>query len=111
MKNRRTAKEIENLLPAIKKVLQKIYDDRLSDVILYGSFAKNQAKQDSDIDLAVVLKGMVNKPKEIDRIHDCLYDLMLESDESISVFPLSDKEIKNKSWPLYYHIKKEGRRI
>jgi len=81
------------------------------DVILYGSFAKNTPTEDSDIDIAVLLKGKVSKTKEIDRICDALYDLELESGELISVNPLSEEDIEDLEWPLHYHIKTEGIRI
>lgn len=111
MKTQRTTKEIEHLLLRMKKILKRIYGSRLVNVILYGSFARNKAQKESDIDIAVILKGRVNKSKEIDRIYDVLYALMLETGELISVYPLSDKEIDNSVWPLYYHVKMEGIKI
>ena len=111
MKGKRTIKEIEYLLPQIRKLLTKIYGKRLVDIILYGSFARNSAGKESDIDIAVVLRGEVDTVKEISRICDELYNLELETGELISVYPLSEEEIKNSVWPLYYHIKAEGRKI
>jgi predicted nucleotidyltransferase len=111
MKTVRRKKEIERLLPEIRKVLKKTYADRLIAVIIYGSFVRNKATKKSDIDIAVVLKGKVNKGKEIDTIYEVLYDLELETDELISVYPLSENELKNSVWPLYQHIKTEGIKI
>lgn len=111
MKIKRTKKEIEHLLPQIRKLLEKIYGDRLVDIFLHGSFARNNATEDSDIDIAVVLKGEVNKAKEIDRIGEVLYNLMLETDELISVYPASEDEFKNLVWPLYHHIRTDGVKI
>lgn len=111
MEKKRTRREIKHLLPRIRKLLESIYGNRLVNVILYGSFARNEANKESDIDIAVVLKGPVDKSKEIDLIYDELYDLMLETCELISVFPLSEEEIENSSWPLYYHIRTEGVKI
>jgi predicted nucleotidyltransferase len=107
----RTIKEIEPLLPRIKTLLQRVYGARLLEVILYGSFAKSSSTDDSDIDIAVVLRGKVSRGKEIDRIYEALYDLMLETGELISVFPLSEEEVANSVWPLYHHIRTEGIRI
>jgi predicted nucleotidyltransferase len=108
MQGKRTIKEIEQILPEVKKLLKQIYADRLVDAILYGSFVRNEATEDSDIDIAVILKGKVDKPKEIDRIYDQIYELVLESGELISIHPVSDEELKNSIWPLYQHIKDEG---
>lgn len=111
MKAKRKIKEIEHLLPPIRNLLERIYGDRLVDVILYGSFAKDNALKESDIDIAIVLRGRVNKVNEIDRIGEELYDLMLETEELISVYPVSENELNSSEWPLYYHIRVEGIKI
>ncbi|MFQ6062917.1 MAG: nucleotidyltransferase domain-containing protein [Methanosarcinales archaeon] len=111
MNGKRTIRQIEYLLPRIRRILENIYCDSLVEVILYGSFARNAPTKDSDIDIAVVLKGKVNKAKEIDRIYDALYDLMLETGELISVYPVSEEEVGNLVWPLYYYIRTKGIKI
>jgi predicted nucleotidyltransferase len=108
MTEKRVTKEIEHILPRVRQVLETIYGDRLREVVLYGSFARNTPSEDSDIDVAVVLEGAVDKPREINGIYDTLYDLMLETGEVISVYPLSEEEAANLTWPLHYHIKNEG---
>ncbi|MCX6639146.1 MAG: nucleotidyltransferase domain-containing protein [bacterium] len=108
---RRRSNEIQSLLPEIKSRLAALYGERLVQVILYGSFAKNRATTDSDIDIAIVLKGEVEKIKELSRSGDALFDLMLDSEELISIYPLSEVEICNDVWPLYRHIREEGVRI
>jgi len=111
MKSKRTIKEIKYLLPRIRNLLEEIYGERLVDIILYGSFAKNNATEDSDIDIAVVLKGKINRTKEIDRMSEALYDLMLETDELFSVYPVSEDELNDSVWPLHYHIRTDGIRV
>ncbi|MBI5232894.1 MAG: nucleotidyltransferase domain-containing protein [Deltaproteobacteria bacterium] len=111
MKTKRTKQGIKNLLPKIRTALEHIYGHRLMDVILYGSFAKDTPTQDSDIDIAVILEGKLDRVKEIIKIGEVIYNLMLESGEMISVYPISEDEIKNPVWPLYLHIKEEGVRI
>lgn len=111
MRDKRSLEEIKYLLKDIKDILEKIYAGRLVAVILYGSFAKNKATEESDIDIAVVLKGKVDKISEIDRIHDSIYFLGLEHGELISVNPLSEEELKDTEWPLHSHIQQEGIKI
>jgi predicted nucleotidyltransferase len=111
MKIKKDIEDIKEILVRIKEVLKDSYGERLKDVILYGSFVNNNATEDSDIDIAAVLKGKVDKTKEIDRIYELLYDLILETGELISVYPVSEKEINNIVWPLYKHIKTMGLKI
>ncbi|KPV63893.1 MAG: Type-1 restriction enzyme MjaXIP specificity protein [Candidatus Bathyarchaeota archaeon BA2] len=110
MKIYRKSGEIEPLLQKIKKRLEEVYGEKLKHVFLYGSFARGVATEDSDIDIAVVLDELINRAREIDRLQDVLYELELESGEVISVYPLSEEELENESWPLYHHIR-EGVKI
>jgi predicted nucleotidyltransferase len=111
LKNIGCEKKIIDVLKRVKRCLKEIYGHKLIDVILYGSYARNSYDDDSDIDIAVVLKGSVDKTKEIDIIYDSLYDLILEYSELISIFPLSEDDLENTSWPLYYNIINEGIKI
>jgi len=111
MKTKRTYKEIQKLLAQAKSLLLGIYGERLVSVILYGSFARNQATLDSDIDLAVILKGKLNKADEIEKIQEVISLLSLESDELVSVNPISKEELQDTEWPLYDHIRNEGIRL
>lgn len=96
------------MLQTVKKVISDIYGDQLINVVLYGSFARNTFKDDSDIDIAVILKGKISKGNEIDRIYNSIYDLQLETGELVSVNPISEDEFESSPWPLFHHIKTEG---
>ena len=105
---KRDIKDIEHLLPKIKEYLMKTYGGKLNSVILYGSFARDRATEDSDIDIAIILNGDVNPLKEIDRINDFISDIGLEHNELITILPISLKVIKNSIWPLYKSLEKDG---
>ena len=111
MKSKRTISEIEPVLPEIKRILRKLYGRKLAEVVLYGSFVRGKANRDSDIDIAIVLKDRVNKSREVTRAADALYDLMLETGELISIYPVSRSELGESVWPLYRHIRNEGKRL
>jgi len=107
----RSMKNLNKVLPRIREIIEEVYGNRVSEVILYGSLTRGTFNKDSDIDIALVLKGKVNKSEEINRIYDVLYDLILETGELISINPISEKEIRNPVWPLYQHIRSEGIKI
>ena len=111
MKRKRTIKEIEHLFPRIKVCLREIFGDRLEEIILYGSFAKNQATEDSDIDLAVILKDGCESKTERERVNDIISDIGLEANELISILPLCAKEIEKSKWPLYGSLQEQGLRL
>ena len=57
------------ILSRFKDQAKKTYGQRLKNIILYGSYAKGTAKQDSDIDLMIVLSEMESAFNEIDRLN------------------------------------------
>jgi len=111
MRKNRNIKEIDHLFPKIKEYLRKVYGDKLEAIILYGSFAKNKATEDSDIDIAIILKEDINPSKEVDKINDFISDLGLEYNEFITILPLSLQEVENSIWPLHRSLRKEGIRL
>lgn len=108
---KRGLKDIEPAVRETKEILEKLYGDRLIDIVLYGSFVKEEADEDSDIDIAVIMKGEVDKGKEIDKICDAIYPIELKHDELISVNPISERDIDDTGWPLYKHIKQDGVKV
>ena len=50
----------EEILRELIKGLCDIFVDSLDSIILYGSYARNEEREDSDVDIAVVLKCAMN---------------------------------------------------
>ncbi|MBC8383460.1 MAG: nucleotidyltransferase domain-containing protein, partial [Candidatus Cloacimonetes bacterium] len=57
-------KEALALAKKIQENLKSIYGSKLELVYLFGSYARNEANEDSDIDIAVVLDGLASRYKE-----------------------------------------------
>jgi predicted nucleotidyltransferase len=53
---------INNLLKLFKIDLQNLYHDRLDKLILFGSYSRNEAQENSDIDLLLVLNDKQISP-------------------------------------------------
>ncbi len=111
MQKRRSIREIEGLFPKIKSYLQEVFGERLGSVILYGSFAKNRANKNSDIDIAVILKENGEISAELKAVNNFISDLGLEYNELITILPLSLTEVENSRWPLYQSLREEGLRL
>lgn len=77
----------------------------VTDAYLFGSYAKNKANAESDIDVAVILKN-------VDNYFDTQVELMkLRRDISIFIepHPISKKDFREH--PLYNEINKYGLKI
>jgi len=59
-----------------RKVVQKrkVYSNRLKEIILYGSYARGDTTEDSDIVL-IVFEGKVIPGEEIDRMIDIITEM------------------------------------
>ena len=100
--------EIEHILKEFREKAEKLYGKRLKSIILYGSCARGQATQDSDIDLAIVLEGDVVAGKEIDRLIDVITDINLSYGVLLSVYPVSEENYRSVNSPLLLNLRREG---
>jgi uncharacterized protein len=77
----------------------------VTDAYLFGSYAKNKANAESDIDIAVILK-------EVDNYFDTQVELM-KLRRNISIYiephPISQKDFKEH--PLFNEINKYGLKV
>jgi predicted nucleotidyltransferase len=92
----------------IRPRLEAVFQDRLHGVLLYGSEARQQARQDSDVDLMVLLKGPVELGKDLEKIVEALYPLQLRVDRPIHALPVSYEIFKAGQFSLYRRAQREG---
>ena len=100
--------QIDQVLREFKTALKKLYGQRLRNMILYGSWARGEATEDSDVDLLVVLEGDVEPGKEIDRMIDTITDINLDNGVLLSVHPVSEEDYESLKSPLLMNVRKEG---
>ncbi len=100
---------IAPIVREFKASLQQLYGDRLRDVVLYGSYARGDYDDESDIDLMVILNdASINTYAEIFRITDVESDLTLKYGVSISPLPVAYTRYLNSLMPVYQEARKEG---
>jgi predicted nucleotidyltransferase len=100
--------KIKEILKEFRQEIEKLYGKRLKDVILYGSWARGEATEESDIDLLIVLEGKVIPGKEIDRMIDIITEINLKYGVLLSIFPVSEEEYSTLNSPLLINVRKEG---
>ena len=100
--------KIRQVLHSLKHELVALYHDRLEALVLYGSFARYEETDASDVDVLVVLKGEVSQVDEIWRMGEVGTKLLLEYDELVSVVPTSQAKFYNPDSPLLRAIHQEG---
>jgi len=100
--------EIKEILKEFRKEIEILYGKRLKDTILYGSWARGEATEGSDIDVLIVLEGKVAPGKEIDRIIDVITEINLKYGVLISVYPVSEEDFPTVNSPLLINARREG---
>lgn len=98
----------KTVVEEFKLALKQLYGSRLKGLILYGSWARNEATTESDIDLLVVLDGNVIPGREIDRMIDIIVDINLKYAVLLAVYPISEKSYIMQNSPLLLNVRKEG---
>jgi predicted nucleotidyltransferase len=101
-------KRIKAVIEEFKVEVEKLYGKTLKNIILYGSWARNEATEDSDIDLLVVLEGDILPGKEIDRMIDIITDINLKYNVLMAVCPVSERDYSNVRSPLLMNVRREG---
>jgi predicted nucleotidyltransferase len=103
-----TKEEITRIVKELHHRIAVIYGDRLLGVYLYGSYARDEARDDSDIDVAVVISGITDRWMERDKIGDITADISLRNDCLLTAFVMSEDEKNNKPFTIHRNIVREG---
>lgn len=91
-----------------KERLSEAFGDRLRGVLLYGSEARGEAREDSDVDVLVLLDGEPREPEDSWVCINALYPLILESGRPIHAEPVDIAEYERGGYALYRLAAEEG---
>lgn len=92
----------------IKARLENAFRDRLQGVLLYGSEARNEFREGSDLDLMVLLDGPVRLGRDLETIVEALYPVQLEVEAPIHATPVSVKVFEAGEFGLYRSARRDG---
>lgn len=95
------------VLVRFREAVTGIYGDRLERIVLFGSRARGNARPDSDYDVAVFLRDMDDRFKELDRLAHVSTDLIDATGEVIHALAYGAGAY-NERTPLMREIRLEG---
>lgn len=98
----------EPLLQELKREIQIVFGPRFRQMILYGSYARGEAQQGSDVDILLVLKDVSDPLAERERLSELLWRLALKYDVVLSVIPVDEHALETRRKPLFLNVKREG---
>ena len=83
-------------------------------ILLYGSYARNEETDQSDVDIVAIVKGnRLDLQKKLKIVWDISADIGLENDVVVSptVVPFDEFEKYREILPYYMNIEKEGIKV
>ena len=102
--------ELNSLLSELTQAYRLVYGDSLVKVILYGSYARGDYDQDSDIDVVALVDGQREiLQQQLKRVWDTAWELELEYETIVSptVIPYQEFLKYQDDIPYYRSIVKE----
>lgn len=79
---------LRELLERLARDLRELYGDRYRDLILYGSYARGEEDEGSDVDLLLLLEGEVRPARELKRTQAIKWPLALEAGYAVFLLPV-----------------------
>lgn len=98
----------KKLLKKLKQGLVRVYGEQLSAVYLYGSFARGDNVEGSDLDVVVILKDFQRRAAEIRRTSELVGDLSLDFEITVSPLFMRENEWTTNKFSLLRNVKAEG---
>lgn len=101
--------EIRQLVMDVCEAMEHIYDDELSEMVLFGSFARADFHEESDVDILLVLKSDdVSSSLELQKFMEPLTKIEWEHGRYISIKAVSKKKFYESNLMFFRQVKKDG---
>jgi len=99
---------IPDTLVELKKQLKAIYGDRLKGVYVFGSYARGDARPESDLDVLIVLDHVDDYSREIDRTSAVISELSLRSGVAISRVFVPEQRWETDQTNFFLNVREEA---
>lgn len=108
MNERELPVSVRLALKELKEALLRLYGERLRGVYLYGSYARGDFSEDSDIDILIALAGEVRPYDETNRLNEMVSNICLHYDVLISTYPVPEAWVRERQNPFFENVRREG---
>lgn len=91
--------------------LKQIYGAKTPRIVLYGSYARGEAHEHSDVDVLLLFSEPVQPGPEIRRLSYLSAELNLRYQLLVSLQPVSEEQFYSASGPFWTNVRREGIKI
>ncbi len=99
----------EDLKEELVRGLTEIFKTNISMIVLYGSMARNEATDESDIDIAILMKNQMNHETK-KQFFTWVAEMDIRYERVFSIVDIQEDNMKK--WgnvlPFYQNVRKEG---
>ena len=109
-----TRRQVDYISQMVVNAYRKIYGESIVKILLYGSYARNEETDDSDIDIVAIVDGnRIDLQNKLKDVWSSVVELGVENGVIISptVVPTDEFEHYKSELPYYMNIEKEGVQI
>jgi uncharacterized protein len=95
------------ILKRFRAALDELYGQRIERILLFGSRARGEARENSDYDVAVFLRDLTDRWQEMDRIIPIVTDIIDDTGAVIHAMPYRARAYQDRT-SLMREIRREG---
>ncbi len=99
---------VDPVLVKFRRALDDLYGARIERVVLFGSRARGDARPDSDYDIAIFLRGLANRDREVDLLAELQDRVMADTDPFIDAIPFPAGAWAERT-TFMHELRREGR--
>ncbi len=106
--------QLNDIVKVMVECYRAVYGRDIVDIVLYGSYARGDYKEDSDIDIVAVVHGTRQELQEkLKIVWDKSAEIGLENDVIVSptVIPYDEFMKYQHTLPYYRNILEEGKKV
>ena len=103
--------ELQIVLSKVREESKHIYGNKLDRIILYGSYARGDNTEESDIDIMILLNCDRDELEELrDRTYEMANDISLDEDVFLSILLRDKKHFQENQdfLPFYQNVVRDG---
>jgi predicted nucleotidyltransferase len=99
---------VQKALSALREGLIPLYGQRLRGIYLFGSYARGEARPDSDLDVLIVLDSVPSYGEELERTSELVAGISLDSGVSLSRVFVSESAWTRQASPFLENVREEA---